>query len=100
MSLELTKGMRVVVRTDGTVEQLGGKQTLEQVYRNIDCTTVDAVNLRQHGLVMLVDDEGAVKVPPQIVNPTATELYHALCVPGTTWPIRGDVVICPDADFG
>lgn len=99
MSLELTKGMRVVVRTDGTVEQLDGKQTLPQVYKHIGggCDCIDVVNLRKHGLVMIVDDEGMYAQPE--INETATALYHSVCVPGTTWPIRGNVVIVPDNDF-
>ena len=98
-TLELTPGMRTVVGTDGTVTPLDGKQTLEQVYQHIGhgCDTIDVVNLRQHGLVMLVDDNGMYTQPE--VNDIATALYHAICVPGTIWPIRGNVVIVPDADF-
>lgn len=97
--IALTKGMRALVRTDGSVEQLDGKQTLPQVYAHIGggCDCIDVVNLRQHGLVMLVDDEGMYTQPD--INDEATALYHAICVPGTVWPIRGNVVIVPDADF-
>jgi len=96
---DLTQGMRVVVRTDGTVEQLGGKQTLAQLYDHIGngCDCIDVVNLRRHGLVMIVDDMGAYQQPD--VNYIASDLYHEICVPGTTWPIRGNVVIVPDTDF-
>jgi len=101
MSLELKPGLRCVVRTDGTVEHLDGKQSFSQVYAHIGngCDCCDVVNLRQHGLVMLVDDTAAIKDPKPPVNETATALYHATCVPGTTWPIYGDVVIFPDADY-
>lgn len=39
--------------------------------------------------VMLVDDTAYNDDRP--INPKATALYHANCVPGTTYPICGDV---------
>ena len=59
-----------------------------------DC--FDTVNLRD-GRIMMVDDGGHRKQRP--VNQKATELYHAVCIPGTTHQIRGSVVICNDADW-
>jgi hypothetical protein len=32
-------------------------------------------------------------------NPKATDLYHAICIPGTTHRIVGDVAILHDGDF-
>lgn len=98
-ALELAPGMRVVLMTDGTVKPLEGKVSFDDVYRHIGkgCDCIDVVNLRQHGLVMLVDDMGMYQQPD--INPKATALYHSICVPGTTWPIRGNVVIVPDGDF-
>lgn len=54
------------------------------------------MNLRD-GRVMLVDDNGLAKGLPR--NPEATRLYHAVCRPGTTQPIVGDVAIALDEDF-
>lgn len=97
--IELTPGMRVVVRTDGTVTELDGKQSFEQVYRHIGhgCECIDVVNLRQHGLVMLVDDNAAYRQPE--VNQAATALYYSTIIGETDWQIRGNVVIVPDGDF-
>jgi len=89
-----------------------------EIARLIDARTLDLVNLRD-GRVMLVDDDGyEVEVqerdpPPGFavafervpvraakpVNPIATGLYHAICHPGTTHQIVGDVAIVRDEDF-
>lgn len=56
-------------------------------------------NLRD-GHVMLIHDLGTC--PPWRFlepNPGATAAYHATCVPGTDWQIRGIAVIVPDEDF-
>jgi hypothetical protein len=110
-----------IVRTDGRREQHevhGGDRVCAQIGALIGADTVDVVNLRD-GRVMLVDDNGYdtvdVEVPPppgygfaierqcvrgrKAVNPTATALYHAVCVPGTTHQIVGDVAVVRDEDF-
>jgi hypothetical protein len=54
----------------------------------VDLTHVVFLGRRCH---MAVDDEGALKDLP--INDAATRLYHAACIPGTTWPIRGTAVV-------
>ena len=52
--------------------------------------------------VMFLDEEGATdwhRGYPLVVNPLATKIYHAQCMPGTTWPVRGTVYICPLDDY-
>lgn len=74
---------------------------------------LDTVNLRD-GRVMLVDDNGyetrceprefGVELVPVLarkpLNPAATRIYHAVCRPGTTHQIVGDVAIVLDKDCG
>ena len=70
--------------------------SMDDICTLIGAEVLDTVNLRD-GRVMVIDDAGAIKNLP--VNPEATGLYHAICIPGTTWLIRGDVVIVRDADY-
>lgn len=46
---------------------------------------------------------GHIKLRPvrarKPVNEKATELYHAICVPGTTHQIVGDMAIMHDGEF-
>jgi len=86
---------RILIRADGTEQPLDKAQTIEQIRQLIGATALDSVNLRDRfGHVMFVDDLGHDKQLP--VNAKATELYHAICIPGTTHQIRGDVVVVPD----
>src|SRR5262245_30117441 len=73
---------------------------LHGIREAIHCDTLDVVQIgRANGTdeIMLVDDSGALTGKP--VNEKATELYHRICKPGTTWQIRGDVAIARDEDF-
>jgi hypothetical protein len=90
---------RRLLRTDGTVIELDGPKDMAEIEALIggDCEATDVVMLRDRLHVMILDDTGASRNLP--VNPAATALYHEICVAGTTWPIRGDVVILPDTDF-
>lgn len=109
-----------VIRTDGTKEEheIQYRGSFDPLYKLAGCDTFDIVNLRD-GRVMLVDDHGyecesiqdtpgtgpfKITMKPvralKPVNVEATKLYHAVCVPGTTHQIVGDVIIANDADFG
>jgi hypothetical protein len=103
-----------IIRTSGahahhTIPRDG---VIPWVRRMIDAETLDTVNLRD-GRVMLVDDNGyeanLVELGPghfenRVVralkndNPEATKLYHAICIPGTTHRIVGDVAIVVDQE--
>jgi len=111
--------MRMVIRCDGTIEQLDAPVSIKDICRIIGADTLDTVNLRHLGhplQVMCVDDLGyetrAEDIPGadnatfmrpvralKPVNVKATALYHASCIPGTTHQIVGDVVVVPDGDF-
>jgi hypothetical protein len=109
-----------IIRTDGTEETHDVPQTnpFPRIYALMGCSLIDTVSLRD-GRVMLVDDagyeydvidhgtgpDGVFRVEHRTtrarkpVNPKATALYHAVCIPDTTHQIVGDVAIVRDADF-
>lgn len=92
--------MRVLIKADGTRQQLELRQTMADIKRLIGASSLDTVSLRHMGQpahVMVVDDHGHERGLP--VNVEATRLYHANCRPGTTHQIRGDVVVVLDSDF-
>src|SRR5438552_3099046 len=106
----------LLIRTDGTAEEVdlgetGDGGVFRAIEKLIGAEMLDTVNLRD-GRVMIVDDggyeteeirhsESHVELRPvrarKLENPMATKLYHAVCVPGTTHKIVGDVVIVWDA---
>jgi hypothetical protein len=85
-----------VIRTSGSEEAIEGAPRIAKIESLIDADCLDTVNLRD-GRVMLVDDNSISKGLP--VNAKATDLYHAVCRPGTTHEIRGDVAVVFDSDF-
>lgn len=105
-----------VLRVGGEVEKIAVSRdsAFQEIAKAIAAQTLDGVNLRD-GRVMFVDDDGyrtefvdhgagrfelkcvEARKP---VNREATKLYRAICVPGTTHEIVGDVAIVLDADFG
>lgn len=87
-----------VLRANGELEKrrIGTRNPFKEINALIGCDVTDTVNLRD-GRIMLVDDLGHQKELP--VNPKATAMYHAVCRPGTTHEIVGDVVIAVDEDF-
>lgn len=93
---EVKRGTFLVIRANGNEEDHKLANTT-QIRREIGAEVLDTVNLT-FKLVMLVDDTGMIDGRP--INQKATDLYHAKCVPGTTWPICGDVAIANDEDFG
>ena len=87
-----------ILRANGQREEheVGKHILLDWITRMIAAETTGSVNLRD-GRVMVVDDTGLVDGRP--VNAAATKLYHAVCRPGTTAPICGDVAVALDEDF-
>lgn len=109
-----------IVRVDGREEQHDTTEATvwKLIQQLIGASSLDSVNLRD-GRMMFVDDSGydveLVEHEPRDgyafvverkatrarkpVNQKATALYHAVCVPGTTHQIVGDVAIVVEADF-
>ena len=91
-------GTYKVIRVDGTETVHAGKPSIPEIMRLIGCGSLDTVAIGpQRRRVMFVDDTGVVDNKP--VNQKATEIYHAVCRPGTVHQIHGDVVIVHDDDF-
>lgn len=94
----MESGTYKVIRIDGTETIHRGKASLSEITRLIGCSGLDTVTIdRRRRTVMFVDDTGMID--NKAVNPKATALYHAVCMPGTAHQIHGDVVIVNDGDF-
>jgi hypothetical protein len=89
--------MRKIIRADGTEEQLERAVSVSAIREIIKADALDSFGLRDRLHVCFVDDAGYEKDLPS--NAAATKLYHAVCRPGTTHQILGDVVIAPDMDY-
>jgi hypothetical protein len=118
----------VVIRTDGSEEEhvLPAAEYWKWITSLIGAAVVDTVSIYRHKAacerfrmrmpVMVIDDHGydvevvqharahVVEIENRPVralkpvNPKATALYHAICRPGTTHEIVGDVAILDDED--
>jgi hypothetical protein len=108
----------LVIRTDGSEETVTlekGSLLLPHVRAALGFDTLDFVYIGNPNsdLIMAVDDNGwefdvvehgahhHEHVPTKAkkpVNAKATAYYHAICVPGTTHQIVGDVAIFHDGD--
>jgi len=101
-----------IIRTDGREEHV--EAPFSRIDKLIGAKVTSTVNLRD-GRVMLVDDlgyetevvehgQGHFELKPvrarKPFNAKATSLYHAICRPGTTHEIVGDVAIVVDAEVG
>lgn len=80
----------IVLRTSGVQEPLAAFPTLAAIRELIGAQTLDTFRTRD-GRTVYVDDNGHERDLP--LNPAATKIYRAICRPGTTHEIRGDVVI-------
>jgi hypothetical protein len=87
--------MRRLIRSNGTTLDFDAPMTIEEIEKLIGADVVDSRKIDDVH-VMIFDDRFIAKELP--LNPTATRIYHhAGYSPGQ--PIRGDVYVCPDADF-
>lgn len=78
-----------------TLHQDGDSSTLQAMYEQIECHTVDCIGLDQD-MDMWIDDEGKFVEPPQ-VNKLATVLFRAVFKDTMDW-IAGNVLITGGAD--
>lgn len=90
----VSPGTYKLIRCDGSETTHYGKPTVKAIQMLIGCDALDHVTIdRRRQTVMFVDDTGMLDGKP--VNAKATELYRAVCKPGTLHSIHGDVVIVP-----
>jgi hypothetical protein len=116
----LERGKMLVIYTDGDEriipmerDSLGQIESVIGAAKGLDFVAIGRANGTD--LVMAVDDDGwnyevvkhsethlehRIMTPKRPINQKATTLYHAICKPGTTHQIAGDVCICHDGDFG
>ncbi len=74
----------------------GRKFTREELYKLLDCRTIEVVFMPGSGLIIIIDGEGKLKQRPS--NAPATVLWNEL-VPGAASYdyIAGPCVVCPTA---
>lgn len=96
---KIKRGTYLIIRVDGSETVVNKTPTIEAITAAIGADCLDTVTLShsQPIIVMFVDDTGEIDGEP--VNKRATAMYLALCEPGTTHQICGDVAIVNDADF-
>lgn len=97
-------GSHVVIHTTGEVKRYAGKLSISNAAAilNTDCLdSVQVGKLVPNDVVMFVIDRGWTPdgAPLFPINELATQLYLAICRPGTTAKIAGDVVLVHDGDF-
>jgi len=95
----MKRGQYKIITVDGTETIVHKLPTTDAIRLAIGADCLDTVVLSHSPpiLVMFVDDTGAIDGKP--ANEKATAMYLALCEPGTTHQICGDVAIVNDADF-
>jgi hypothetical protein len=99
--VDVERGTFMMICTDGTEKLVKERPTIRHVAALIGAVFCDTVILTRRGsraaVMMICDDSALLAGKP--VNPRATELYHAVCYPGTTHAIHGDVAVANDSDF-
>lgn len=113
----LKRGTYMVLRTDGTNTVTAGRPNIHDIAKAINAKLLDEVSVGRavhNDVKMFVNDRGydAIEIEKSpghtdlvpihakfAVNVEATKLYHAICKPGTTHQIVGDVVLAHDNDF-
>lgn len=68
--------------------------SLDQVHQQISCNCVKLVRTVLTGIVLLVDDSGRVKTPPQRHNEIASRLYRGWLLGMDN--IVGPVIVCSE----
>jgi hypothetical protein len=111
------KNTVLVIRTDGREEIVKGKPKVAAMHAMIGAESLDFVRIGKlvpSDLTMAVDDFGweteRIETPGKVelrpvrarkpINAKATALYLAVCRPGTTHQIAGDVAVFHDEDIG
>jgi hypothetical protein len=97
----MNRGQYKIIRTDGTETIVDERPTIQAIRKALGADVLDFVSIHKNpngkGTVMLIDDLGHEKGLP--VNDKGTQVYLAICKPGTDYQIRGDVAIVNDEDL-
>ncbi len=94
--------MATLIEPDGQTRTVspepGGSFDLDDLYRLLGCSMVEAIALAD-GRVMWLDEEDKLKRPMPPANPTATRFL--LDAGGIPWDVvRGSVLICTPEETG
>lgn len=70
--------------------------SLEEIYTLVHCDLIEVIHLHGpfEGLIMIVDEEGALVPKPR--NPIATTIYR---ISGGDTPIFGNALVCRSEDL-
>lgn len=68
--------------------------SLDQVHQHIGCSCVEQVRTVLPGIVLLVDESGRIKTPPQRHNEIASRLYRGWLLGMDN--IVGPVIVCAE----
>ena len=73
------------------IEPANGRRfTLEELYKLLNCDTVERVFIRGTEVIMIIDENG---------NPKATRIFHS-CERMNIWDwIAGDALVCTGTQF-
>lgn len=92
--------MATLIRPDSTTQVVrpanGTDFTLDELYRILNCTTVEAVYLPD-GRIMVIDEDGKFSKPLD-VNPEATKLGFKAGI-ATSDYIVGDALVCSNEEL-
>lgn len=80
------------------IEPANGRRfTLEELYKLINCDTVERVFIRGTEAIMIIDENG--KLRGRDINPKATRIFHS-CGRMNIWDwIAGDALVCTGTQF-
>jgi hypothetical protein len=77
-----------IILVDGTETVHQGTPSIAEIQVIIGCDGLDTVTIDgRKQTVMFIDDTGMLDGKP--INPKATALYHARCLPGNPYSIHG-----------
>ena len=85
-----------LLRVDGTrtpvLPDNGEDFKLEQLYALLGCSMIEVVSIA-YGMILVVDEEGKLSLPPKPVNSEATRLARGFI--SAYDHINGDALVCP-----
>ena len=80
------------------IEPANGKRfTLAELYKLLNCDTVERVFIRRPETIMIIDEKG--KLRGRDINLKSTRIFHS-CERMNIWDwIAGDALVCTDTQF-
>ena len=89
-----------LIKPDGTVEEIapenGKKFQLEELYKLVDCETIEVIHIPRERRLAIVDEDGVINLKER--NPKATSVL-ATALGAATVMLRGNVIFCDRKQF-